>query len=142
MGISGGKSILKTACVKALGLKGASAKRSSTIIAGALAAVLPMGKYTATPYPFPLPPSGIPATKSLFKKSLSLGKGAKPDKVAKVLAAGVAVACPIVPPSGKSALETAVKKALSDTKGATPKKIGKKIADAIIKYYQSSGVVS
>lgn len=140
MPISAAQTIFESAIAQALEKEGGSPAKTAGLIASGLSSGIPMGMFIACISPFPLPPAGVALATALITAAFNLGSNADPQKVATLFSVGISLACPMVPPAGMSSLKSSVQSALEE-KDSTPQQTAKKIAQAIVSYYSSSGVV-
>jgi len=110
-------------------------KISEAVAAACVLGFLPVGAIT-----IPLIPAGITMGASLIEQAFSFPLPI-PDVIALIIAAGIAVIAPICPPSGISGLQSSLKEVMNMGPKATPDQMAFKMAQAIVTYYQSGGII-
>jgi hypothetical protein len=121
--------------------KAATPALKALVITTAIASVAPSGLYPPSPSPAPLIPSGFNACQTQLENSFRLDRAATPETVGKSFAMGVSLLVPTVPSTGLILLENQIANAFNFQQAATPEIVAIAIANAIITYYSSAGVV-
>ena len=133
---------LKNAIKAALNLEVAgNPDLTSTIIISTLAGLVPMGLFPPAPSPLPLIPSGVSIAQNGIKGALSLEVAGNPDLTSLQMASAIQALVPNIPPVGFSILQNAIKSALSLEVAGNPDLQAEIIANAIVGYYTSGGVI-
>lgn len=142
MPIAATTSVLQAQIKNALSLKqAATPDLVGTIIASALAGIAPSGLFPAGFMLVPLVPAGYAVTQSMISLAFNLKPGANKTVDSKMFSLGIAALCPIVPPIGLTLLEVQLSNSMDLKQAATPDLVATLMANAIISYFMSGGVV-